>query len=69
MSLSPFVSFQSRFVTYLLTFPHKCFTFHLDICQLSQENICMITHSSAMVYPPAANMGGVTPQNENAVLI
>ena len=23
MSLSPFVSFQSRFVTYLLTFPHK----------------------------------------------
>jgi len=22
MTLSPFVSFQSRFVTYLLTFPH-----------------------------------------------
>jgi hypothetical protein len=24
MSLSPFVSFQSRFVTYLLTFPRMC---------------------------------------------
>jgi hypothetical protein len=69
MSLSPFVSFQLRFVTYLLTFPHKSFTFHLDICQLLQENICMITKSSTMVYPPTANMGGITPQNENAVLI
>jgi len=28
MSLYPFVSFQSRFVTYLLTFPRTFFTVH-----------------------------------------
>jgi len=30
MSLSPFVSFQSRFLTYLLTFPRTC----VHLCEL-----------------------------------
>jgi hypothetical protein len=40
----------------------------MDIYQLSQENVCMITQSSAMVQPPTHNTG-VTPQNENAPLL
>jgi hypothetical protein len=45
MSLSPFISFQSQLVTYLLTFPRILSGFECDLIMAAQHNLCVSVES------------------------